>query len=121
MPRLTILFGCLLCGLSGFTACMLPEFKLGTWLIPAGFGIGLAAKKHAMHTGALIGTIGAALCLVRGITQIIKMMGADSGPVNTLAFGMIWAMAIICLTYVGLCVQSFIAARKAREANENRA
>lgn len=125
MPWITVFFGVLLCGLSSFTAVLTGDgFKLGTWLIPAGFGIvlillGLLAsrggkvRKHAMHTAALVGTIGALLCLFRGTGGIVNLM--NDKEVNMLAFGMVWSMAIICLTFVGTCVQSFIAARKARE------
>ncbi|AMV34626.1 hypothetical protein VN12_21050 [Pirellula sp. SH-Sr6A] len=125
MPWITVFFGFLLCGLTGFTAMLIEgELKPGTWLIPAGFGIvlillgvialrGGKVRKHAMHTAALIGTIGAFLCLFQGISGLIKLMRDQE--VNMLAFGMVWSMAIICLTFVGACVQSFIAARKARE------
>jgi hypothetical protein len=100
-------------------------FKPGTWLIPAGFGIALivlgaiAAKggnirKHAMHVAAMVGTIGALLCLFQGISQLMKIL--QDKEVNMLAVGMVWTMAVVCLTFVGVCVQSFIAARKARQA-----
>ncbi len=129
MPFLSILFGVLLCGLSGFTLLMTGGgFKLGTWLIPAGFGVVLillgviarsrpGARKHAMHIAAMVGTIGALVSLSRGIPSLVSIaQGAED--VNMLAFGMVWGMAILCLTFVGACVQSFIAARKAREARE---
>ncbi len=132
MPSIAILFGGLLCGLSVFTALLKGDgFQLGTWLIPAGFGIVLIflglisraspkVRKHAMHTAALVGTIGALLCLVRGGQQIPKLMGDRAEEVNMLAFGMVCAMGVLCLTFVGTCVQSFIAARKAKEAGEAR-
>lgn len=127
MPALTILFGALLCGLSVFTAAIKKDFTPGTWLIPAGFGIimiilglvarsGPGARKHAMHGAALVGTIGALMSLSRGIPGLVSMMNGTE--VNLLAFGMVWTMAILCLTYVFACIQSFVAARKAREAAE---
>lgn len=131
MPSITVLFGALLCGLSVFTAVIKGDgFTPGTWLIPAGFGIvliilgavarsGPGARKHAMHGAALVGTLGAIMSLVRGIPALIQMI--RGGDVNLLAFGMVWAMAIICLTFVFACVQSFVAARKAREAAEKSA
>jgi hypothetical protein len=136
MPIITILFGCILCGLSLFSAFVKAEsvaeafqdlsvtFKPGTWLIPAGFGIALIllgaigirggnTRKHAMHGAAMVGTIGALVCLFRGVSQLFKNQEQEG---SMLAVGMVWSMAVVCLTFVGVCVQSFIAARKAREA-----
>ena len=129
MPSISIFFGALLCGLSVFTAIIKGDgFTPGTWLIPAGFGvvlillglisrIGAGARKHAMHVAALVGTIGALVSLSRGIPGLIQIARGDE--VNMLAFGMVWGMAILCLTFVFACVQSFVAARKAREAKTN--
>jgi hypothetical protein len=64
----------------------------------------------------MIGTIGTLLCLGQGINQLRKLLGDQE--VNMLAFGMVWSMAVVCLTFVGVCVQSFLAARKARQAAE---
>lgn len=136
MPIITVVFGLLLCGLSCFSAVVKAggigpamqdlggTFAPGTWLIPAGFGVllivlglvatkGGGARKHAMHTAALIGTIGGLLCLGQGIMQLIKL--AKDEPVKLNAMSAVWGMAIICITFVGVCVQSFISARKARE------
>jgi uncharacterized membrane protein len=139
MPAITIFFGFVLCFLSlatvffkagGFSevfADLATSFKPGTWLIPAGFGLVLivlgvlsklmpSARKHFMHGAAMVGTIGTLLCLGQGINQLRKL--ASDQEVNMLAFGMVWSMAIVCLTFVGVCVQSFRAARKARQAAE---
>jgi hypothetical protein len=139
MPIITIFFGLVLCCLSLATVFLkivtssettvdLGEaFKPGTWLIPAGFGFVLivlgvfaklkpTARKHFMHGAAMVGTIGALLCLGQGINQLRKL--ASDQDVNMLAFGMVWSMAIVCLTFVGVCVQSFRAARKTRQAAE---
>lgn len=141
MPIITICFGLVLCGLSlatvYFKAGSLAEifsnlsesFKPGTWLIPAGFGLVLivlgalsklkpSAKKHFMHGAAMVGTIGTLLCLGQGLNQLRKIAGDQEAKINMLAFGMVWSMAIVCLTFVGVCVQSFRAARKARQAAE---
>ncbi|MFN7878142.1 MAG: hypothetical protein ACK5PB_22685 [Pirellula sp.] len=140
MPAITIVFGLVLCGLSLFTvfvraggvaevfANVAESFKPGTWLIPAGFGVVFVllgvlsklkpnAKKHFMHGAALVGTVGTLLCLGQGINQLRKLFSDQE--VNMLAFGMVWSMAIVCLTFVGVCVQSFRAARKARQAAES--
>jgi hypothetical protein len=128
MPKVTIVFGLLLCGLSAVVLFLNQEFKLGTWLIPAGFGIPLivlgvlavksaALRKHMMHAAVTIGLLGGLIALPRGITGLVTL--ARGGEVNALAAGMVWAMTIICFAFVGLCVQSFIAARKARESTSS--
>ena len=130
MPRITVVFGLLLCGLSALVAAILVsrgEFKMGTWLIPTGVGLPLvvlgaiaaknaASKKHVMHAAVTLALLGGLLALVQGVSQIIRFL-LQGKEILPLAAGMIWAMTILCFVFVGLCVQSFIAARKAREIN----
>lgn len=66
-----------------------------------------------MHAAVTIGLLGGLLALFQGLSQLVKL--GKGIEVNSLAAGMVWTMAILCLAFVGLCVQSFIAARKARE------
>ncbi len=125
MLKITIGFGLLLCGLSAVVVLLKQEFKLGTWLIPSVVGLPLvvlglvatknaASKKHVMHAAVTLALLGGLLASGQGVSQIVQWMvwGKEISP---LAAGMIWAMAVICFAFVGLCVQSFIAARKARE------
>jgi uncharacterized membrane protein len=125
MPKITIVFGLLLCGLSAFVLWLKEEFKLGTWLIPSVVGLPLIVlgvlamqsiknRKHFMHAAVTLALLGGLLALYQGISQLIGMYfrGKDVLP---LAAGMVWTMTVICFTFVGLCVQSFIDARKARE------
>ena len=123
MPKVTIVFGLLLCALSAIVLYLKQEFKLGTWLIPTGFGLPLivlgilaakseASRKHYMHAAVSVGLLGGLLSLFQGISGLVKL--ANGVEVKPLAAGMVWAMAVICFAFVGLCVQSFIAARKAR-------
>lgn len=124
MPKVTIVFGLLLCGLSAVVLLLKAEFKLGTWLIPSGVGLPLivlgilaaaqpSARKHYMHAAVTLGLLGGLLALFQGVSQLVKLAGG--AEVNSLAAGMVWAMTVICFAFVGLCIQSFIAARKARE------
>ncbi|MEQ1825226.1 MAG: hypothetical protein ABL921_04745 [Pirellula sp.] len=126
MPKITIVFGLLLCGLSAIVLVLKGEFKMGTWLIPTGFGLPLvvlgilaakseASRKHFMHSAVLVGLLGGLLALFQGVSQLINL--AKGVEVNSLAAGMVWAMTVLCFAFVGLCVQSFIAARKARQKN----
>jgi hypothetical protein len=124
VPKVTVLFGLLLCGLSAVVVILKQSFSLGTWLIPTGFGLPLVilgllavqsptSRKHYMHAAVTIGLLGGLIALFQGISQLVKL--ARGIEVNALAAGMVWAMAVLCLAFVGLCIQSFIAARKARE------
>jgi hypothetical protein len=123
MPKVTIVFGLLLCALSAIVLYLKQEFKLGTWLIPTGFGLPLmvlgilaakseASRKHYMHAAVSLGLLGGLLSLFQGVSGLVKL--ANGVEVKPLAAGMVWTMAVICFAFVGLCVQSFIAARKAR-------
>ena len=90
-----------------------------TALIPAVVGIvlivaGLAARaeenqKNAMHAAAGVALIGAIAAWGR-----IASTGLDSKGV-----WMLLLMGVICTIFVGLCVKSFIDAKKAREASQH--
>jgi len=89
-----------------------------TALIPALFGAILvvcalvarneAARKHAMHAAVAVGLIGALAALGRGVPAALS--GGAARPAVLLQL----VMGVLLLIYVGLGVQSFIAARKAR-------
>jgi hypothetical protein len=104
----------ILLGAGGYAAT-----QAGTALIPAGFGLallllGLLARqeklrKHAMHTAVLVGLVGfggAAFMAVKALAS-----GEVERPVAVAAQGV---MAVICGVFVGLCVKSFIDARRRR-------
>lgn len=125
MPKVTIGFGLLLCGLSAAVLMLKQEFQLGTWLIPSVVGLPLivlglladlnaASRKHLMHAAVTLALLGGLVALVQGIRQIVQLM-VSGKEILPLAAGMIWAMTVLCFAFVGLCVRSFIAARKARE------
>lgn len=125
MPKVTIGFGLLLCGLSAAVLLLKQEFQLGTWLIPSVVGLPLivlglladlnaASRKHLMHAAVTLALLGGLVALVQGIRQIVLLM-VSGKEILPLAAGMIWAMTVLCFAFVGLCVRSFIAARKARE------
>ena len=94
-----------------------------TALIPAFFGVvigicGLLAfnekfRKHAMHLAAMVGLLGAIGGFMPLIRQYNKTGSFDPLKPSAVAGEL---MILICLVFVGLCVKSFIAARKAREA-----
>ena|ERR1051325_3876430 len=96
-----------------------------TAMIPAFFGAAFlvcsiiarrsdAARRHAMHAAVALGLIGAIAALARGIP------GALNGNVTRPAVMAQLAMGVLLVIYVGLGVQSFIAARKARLGQQSR-
>lgn len=128
MPKVTIVFGLLLCGLSAFVLLVKQDVKSWTWLIPSVVGLPLvvlglvaaknaASKKHVMHAAVTLALLGGLVALVQGIRQLIGLL-FQGKEIMPLAAGMIWIMTVLCFAFVGLCVQSFIAARKAREGRE---
>lgn len=99
-----------------------------TALIPAFVGAplllcGLVAlgggkvRMHAMHGAAMLGLLGALAALGRGLSKIGALLSGDP-DLNRRAVYMTLTMGAICVVYTVICVQSFIAARKAREAKE---
>ena len=94
-----------------------------TALIPAVFGLlllllGTAARKeslrkHAMHGAAMVGLLGL-LGSARGLMGLPALLSGEAErPAAVLAQCI---MAVGCAIFVWLCVRSFIAVRKAREA-----
>jgi hypothetical protein len=128
MPKITVVFGLLLCGLTLATLIVTREIGSITIFIPTMVGLplvllGLGAilkphlRKHLMHVAVTIGLLGALAALGRGIPQALKIMRGE--VVDWLPVSMVWAMILICVTYVFVCVESFISARRARQAAES--
>ena len=114
MYKITIVFGTLLIitGLAGYLG---TDTKSLTALIPSAIGIILAIcgflatnekiKIMAMHTAVLIGLLGA-LGLIPQLLKENQPPAALISKATTL---------VLCVVFVGLCIRSFIQARKARE------
>ena len=124
MPNITIIFGLLLCALSVVTL-VLTGGKVGSVsiFIPCFVGVPLLllgilaaarpnARKHAMHAAAAFGLLGGLAALGRGTPQALKILRGEE--VDLLPVSMVWAMTLICITFVLVCIESFISARKAR-------
>jgi zinc transporter ZupT len=104
----------ILLGAGGYAA---TDFASVTALIPAFFGIALAVlgvlarqeklRKHAMHTAVLVGLIG----LIGAAVMVVRALGAPAIE-RPVAFWMQVAMGVLCGVFVGLCVKSFIDARR---------
>jgi hypothetical protein len=98
-----------------------------TALIPLFFGVALvlcavivmfkeSLRKHVMHLAAMIGLVGVIGGLMPAYRQVfVKNLNFDPSARGVM-YGLL--MSAICLLFVGLCVTSFIAARKARKAEQ---
>jgi hypothetical protein len=106
-------------GVGGFAW---TEGRSYTALIPAAVGLlllilGLLARKdhlrkHAMHAAAMVGLIG----LLGSVPGLLKLPTLISGGEveRPTAVVLQSVMAVLCAVFVGLCVNSFIAARRRR-------
>ena len=96
----------------------ISESKSFTAFIPAGFGLliaisGLigvkeAARKHAMHVAALVGLLG----ILGGFGMGVRKVMSEPGLA---AYSQLF-LGVVCLIFLIVCIRSFIAARRAREA-----
>ena len=125
MAGITMLFGALLCVLGfvsyGLGAQSGTAVRSPTALIPAGFGallllLGFAtlmrpgARKHFMHAAAAVGLLG----FLGAFVMFLVRLGKVGLALSTLSM---LTMAILCAIFISICVRSFIAARRAREAS----
>ena len=125
----TMICGALLVliGIVGYgTAEPNAEGKISpTALIPAFFGVALVLcgalafndklRKHVMHFAAMIGLLGALGGFMPIIRQISKKGTFDPTAKSAISGEL---MILACVVFVGMCVNSFIQARKARKARE---
>jgi len=123
--KVTIGFGVLLAivGVTGFVTTGSTHW---TAMIPTWIGLvlavsGLLALNPArrmlwMHIAVTVGLIGF-LGTIPGVIGVVKMaMGSTvARPTAAIYQSITW---LICLIFVGLCVRSFIAARRARVSAE---
>jgi hypothetical protein len=124
MPVIAIVFGALLTGL-GAVAYFDPDLLAGgkpnqiSAASPAFIGLPIAlaglaslaapgARKHAMHLAAVLGLLG----VIGGFVPVILR----KFDVNTTAVQVGLGMTGLSAVFLMLCVRSFIAARKARQA-----
>lgn len=124
MANITMIFGLvlILLGLGSYYGT--GQVSL-TALIPAFVGIPLwflgalarkdTLRKHAMHLAAMVGLLGFLAAAGRMISQAVKTGGVEF----TTALLVQALMALICAVFVGLCVRSFIMARRSRSQRAN--
>lgn len=126
MAKPTIIIALLLIGLGIFgysqaTPAEGKEKKSITALFPTFFGApillcGILAldekkRKHAMHAAVSIGLLG----FLGSASRLPKTLAKDDNQLVLFCQG---GMALLCLVFVGLCIRSFIMARKEMQAQE---
>ena len=124
MAKLTIVFGVLLIGLGawGFVAtgsthptALIPAYFGLVLVVSGGLALALPAKRmlwmHAAVTVGLLGFLGTLPALVDAVRMLRGVVFPHPVAVEEKA-----AMSAVCLVFTGLCVRSFIAARRARSA-----
>jgi hypothetical protein len=122
MPGLAIGFGLALVALGG-------GFFIGTGsehataLIPVYFGLALmllgavalrggTARKHAMHAAAAVGLLGVLGGAGMGLPKLPKVLSGEAERPTAVIEQLL--LGLICAAFVGLCVNSFVQARRAR-------
>jgi hypothetical protein len=121
MAQTTIIFGAMLIAL-GVLGYVGSGAASVTALIPAFFGAVLAVlgwvgrheryRKHVMHAAAAVGVVGF-LGSARGLAGLMAVL--SGGPVERPAAVVAQSvMAVLMAVFVGLCVKSFVDARRAR-------
>jgi hypothetical protein len=98
-------------GMQSWTA-MIPAFVGAVLAFLGAVALDPAKRKHAMHAAAALGVLGFAGS-VPGVIKAIKWLGGTE-PVRPAAVISQTIMAVLMVAFVVLCVQSFIAARRAR-------
>ena len=92
---------------------LIPAFVGGVLAVCGLLALSDKLRKHAMHFAAMVGLLGAIGGFMPLIRQYSKTGAFDPTKPSAVA-GML--MILICAVFVGLCVNSFIQARKARKA-----
>jgi len=103
--------GYFLTGSQSWTA-MIPAFFGAVLAVLGAIALDPAKRKHAMHAAAALGLVGFAGA-VPGVIKAFKWLGGAE-PARPAAVISQSIMAVLMLAFVVMCVQSFIAARRAR-------
>jgi hypothetical protein len=119
VSKITIVFGGTLIVL-GFVGYFATNMVSWTALIPAFFGLPIAIlgmmamkdhlRKHAMHAAVMVGLLG----FLGAAYSFSRPFISGKEIERPVAAIMQAVMALICAVFVGLCVKSFIDARRAQ-------
>jgi drug/metabolite transporter (DMT)-like permease len=94
---------------------LIPAFVGGVLAVCGLLAFSDKLRKHAMHGAAVVGLVGALGGFMPLIRQYSKTGEFD--PTKPSAVSGI-LMILLCAVFVGMCVNSFIQAKKARKAKE---
>lgn len=126
MPGISLVFGGLMIAL-GVGGWVMTGMEQPTALIPVGFGLVLevcgviawvkpSTLKHTMHAAATVALLGL-LGTARSLTKLgAALDGTAERPAAVYSQSI---MAVLCVIFLGLCVKSFIDARRARQAAQS--
>jgi hypothetical protein len=92
---------------------LIPAFVGGVLAICGVLAFNDKFRKHAMHFAAIVGLVGAIGGFMPLIRQYSKTGSFDPLKPSAVSGEL---MILICAVFVGMCVNSFIQARKARAA-----
>jgi len=123
MPRFSIITGAILILLAAVSYLLSGGESL-TALIPAIFGIPMvvlgyvakkeSARRHAMHAAVGIAMVGF-LGTIRVLPKFLTMVGGNSVERPGAVVAQI-IMAVLCITFVGAGIKSFVDARRNKTA-----
>jgi hypothetical protein len=123
VARTTIYFGVALIalGIGGYVSsaavsitALIPAVFGGAFVLLGGLGLREHYRKHAMHAAAALGLIGF-LGTASGLVGLVRLLSGTE-VVRPAAVVAQSVMAILTAVFVGLCVKSFVDARRARAA-----
>jgi hypothetical protein len=105
-------------GREHYTA-LIPTFLGLALIVLGGLSFKDSLRKHTMHVAAALGALGFLAFTARGVASWVVLAGWVNGTVNSepAAYGLLYS-ALVCLLFVGLCVNSFIQARRRRRQAE---
>jgi hypothetical protein len=99
-------------GAKSFTI-WIPAIVGGLLALCGAVGLKESLLKHAMHAAAMVGLLGGLAAASRFVPKLVA--GPDWNDPATVATG---KMTLVCFVFVALCVNSFIQARRRRQARE---
>jgi hypothetical protein len=128
VPLITVGFGVLLAalGLWGYfgaesahrsITALIPTFVGGPLILLGLLALNEKWLKHAMHLAAMLGVLGFLAAGGRLVVSLIDK-GSLTAVLDSPAGPSVVSMTVLCAVFVGLCVNSFIQARRRRRARE---